>query len=34
MTLEELYDEIGGNYKSIEERLRKKERIDKFVRLF
>ena len=34
MTLEELYDEIGGNYKSIEERLRKKERIDKIVRLF
>ncbi len=34
MTLEELYREIGGNYQSISERLRKEERIKKFVLLF
>lgn len=34
MTLEELYKEIGGNYQSISERLRKEERIKKFVLLF
>lgn len=34
MTLEELYQEIGGNYQSICERLRKEERIRKFVCLF
>lgn len=34
MTLEELYQEIGGNYHDIQERLRKEERIQKFVLLF
>lgn len=34
MTLEELYREINGNYQSICERLRKEERIEKFVLLF
>lgn len=34
MTLEELYQEIGGNYQEIMERLRTEERIRKFVLLF
>lgn len=34
MTLRELYREVGGNYQSILERLRKEERIKKFVLLF
>lgn len=34
MTLEELYQEISGNYQNIKERLRKEERIEKFVLLF
>ncbi len=34
MTLEELYRAIDGNYQSICERLRKEERIEKFVLLF
>lgn len=34
MTLEELYQETGGNYQEIMERLRTEERIRKFVLLF
>ena len=34
MMLEELYQEIAGNYQDIRERLRKEERIEKFVLLF
>ena len=34
MTLEELYREIAGNYQDIRERLRKEERIGRFVLLF
>lgn len=34
MTLEELYQEIAGNYQNIRERLRKEDRIEKFVLLF
>lgn len=34
MMLEELYQEITGNYQDIRERLRKEERIEKFVLLF
>jgi len=34
MTLEELYREIAGNYQDIRERLRKEERIERFVLLF
>ncbi len=34
MTLERFYQEIGGNYQSIMERLRNEERIEKFIRLF
>jgi HPt (histidine-containing phosphotransfer) domain-containing protein len=34
MNLEGLYQKIGGNYRSITERLGKEERIEKFVRLF
>lgn len=34
MTLEELYQEIGGNYQSVKERLRREDRIEKFVLLF
>ncbi len=34
MTLKELYEEIGGDYHDIESRLRKEERIRKFVLLF
>lgn len=34
MTLEELYREIAGNYEDIRERLRKEERIERFVLLF
>ncbi len=29
MTLEQLYQEIAGNYANIKERLRKEERIEK-----
>lgn len=34
MTLQQLYEEIGGNYQSMKERLVKEERIEKFVLLF
>lgn len=34
MTLEELYQEIGGNYINMKERLRREDRIEKFVLLF
>lgn len=34
MTLEEMYQEIEGNYSDILDRLRKEERIEKFVLLF
>lgn len=34
MTLEKLYEEIGGNYHSIMERLGKEERVKKYVLLF
>lgn len=34
MTLEELYENIKGNYPDILGRLRKEERIEKFVLLF
>lgn len=34
MTLQELYETIGGNYSSIADRLRTEERIRKFVLLF
>ena len=34
MTLENLYQEIGGNYANIMERLLQEERIKKFVLLF
>lgn len=34
MTLKKLYEEIGGNYQNITERLVKEERIEKFVLLF
>lgn len=34
MTLEQLYQEIAGNYADIKDRLRKEERIEKFVFLF
>lgn len=34
MTLEMLYQQIGGNYQDILQRLRKPERIEKFVLLF
>lgn len=34
MTLEALYEEIGGNYQSMLERFRTQERIEKFVLLF
>lgn len=34
MTLEALYQKIGGNYENILGRLRKEERIEKFVLLF
>ncbi len=33
-TLEKLYEEIGGDYQSMAARMRKEERIEKFVRLF
>ena len=34
MRLEQLYQEIGGNYRSVIERLRQEERVEKFVLLF
>lgn len=34
MTLENLYQEIGGNYANVMERLLQKERVKKFVLLF
>ena len=34
MTLEEMYQDIEGNYSDILDRLRKEERIEKFVLLF
>lgn len=34
MTLESLYDEIGGNYANVKARLLKDARIEKFVLLF
>lgn len=34
MTLEQLYGKIDGNYESMVQRLRKEERIQKFVLLF
>lgn len=34
MTLEKLYEEIGGDYHSIMERLGKEERVKKYVLLF
>ena len=34
MTLEALYQEIEGNYRSVAQRLRTEERIKKFVLLF
>lgn len=34
MTLQELYEEIGGNYRNTLERMYKEERIEKFVLLF
>ncbi len=34
MTLERLYEKIGGNYHSIMERLGKEERVNKYVLLF
>ena len=34
MTLESLYKKIGGDYQEIFHRLRKEERIEKFVLLF
>lgn len=34
MTLEALYEEIGGDYQSVSQRLRSEERIKKFVLLF
>ena len=34
MRLEELYQDIGGNYRSVLERLGQEERVEKFVSLF
>lgn len=34
MTLKQMYEKIDGNYESMAQRLRKEERIQKFVLLF